>query len=205
MQANQSCEAKKARGGWWEDTFAKNCNFPIAPINTFSNVAYALVGIFIMSRVHTIPALVFGIMMIILAIGSGLYHGFKTIPTSRLDHVGMYTVFGSLVIYALSPRHPFIGPLMAIGGVVLALTLAYSSNWKKILDVIMGVCVFLSTMAVALNNSVKPAIFSFTIFLIAYGIWNLDKSRKFFLPRWGHGLWHILTAVALGVLFLNIR
>jgi hypothetical protein len=33
----------------------------------------------------------------------------------------------------------------------------------------------------------------------------LDKAGKFPLPRWGHGVWHVLTAIAISILFYVIH
>jgi hypothetical protein len=37
---------------------------------------------------------------------------------------------------------------------------------------------------------------SLTLFAVAFLAWHLDRKRAIPLKRWGHGLWHILTAVA---------
>jgi hypothetical protein len=39
----------------------------------------------------------------------------------------------------------------------------------------------------------------------AYKIWHMDKERTFWWPHWGHGIWHILTAVGISLLFLGVK
>jgi predicted membrane channel-forming protein YqfA (hemolysin III family) len=50
-------------------------------------------------------------------------------------------------------------------------------------------------------NAWPMLVGSFVSFGIAYIIWNMDVARTFPLKRWGHGIWHILTALASALLF----
>ncbi len=47
-------------------------------------------------------------------------------------------------------------------------------------------------------------IASFALFLLAYLVWVMDVKRVFPIKRWGHGLWHIFTAIAISMLFYSI-
>lgn len=198
------CEVLKQRGGWWEDLLTDRCSFPIAPVNTFSNLAYVIAGVLVFLLRPTLASGVMGGLLVFLGVGSGLYHGTKELWASRLDNAGMYSTFSALVTYTLSPTHRFIGPLMAFVGTIVAWRLAYGSSWKTLLNPMMGVFVAISTISVALNGSLKSALLSFGLFGVAYLIWWADKRHTFWFPRWGHGIWHVLTAIALAMLFLGV-
>lgn len=201
----ESCRTLQERGGWWEDVLVKRCSFPIAPINTFTNLAYVVAGICLYLAMPSAPSLVVASALVLLGIFSGLYHGFKTIWSSRLDHVGMYSVFLTIAIYSISPTHGFIAPLMALGALGVSIPLTYGPNWKRVLNSILGVLIGISLLAGMLNG--KPAFSSLSlgVFILAYTIWQLDKHRIFWIKKWGHGIWHILTPIALVLLYMGIR
>lgn len=202
----EDCNTLQERGGWWEDILVNRCRFPIAPINTFTNISYIIAGALCFILKPNLASAVFAAAMIFLGIGSALYHGTKEIWASRLDNAGMYAVFSSLVTYALSPNHPYIFIVMLAMAILSARLLAYGTNWKYLLNPIMGIFVCISIAAVALNGILFSAIASLLIFLVAYFVWWMDKTRRFtLLPKWGHGLWHVLTAEAFLILFMGIR
>lgn len=200
----ESCEQLRARGGWWEDLLGGRCAFPIGPVNTFSNLAYVFAGVAAAALVPSWAGVVFGAAMVFLGIGSALYHGTKRVWASRLDNAGMYAAFATLVAYAVSPAHPLVPVAMTAFGALCAWKLAYGANWKILLDPMMGIMIGVSTIAVMLNGSLRSALISLGLFMAAYGIWWMDKKRSFWFPRWGHGLWHIITAGAMLKLFLGV-
>ena len=40
------------------------------------------------------------------------------------------------------------------------------------------------------------------MFAVAYTCWLLDTHKKFWPPRWGHGIWHVLCSGAIALLFV---
>lgn len=201
----ETCNILQKRGGWWEDLLTNRCIFPIGPRNTFSNIAYVLAGFAAFALRPNLASGVFGLTMVFLGIGSALYHGYKTIWASRLDNAGMYAAFSSLVIYGMAPTHHFIGPVMALGAIISSRLLAYGANWKYLLDPIIGMFVFLSVIANLLRGGYLNAILGFVLFGLAYIVWWMDKKKTLkILPKWGHAIWHVITAVALLILFLGI-
>ncbi|MGD8698655.1 MAG: hypothetical protein PVJ43_05155 [Gemmatimonadales bacterium] len=46
---------------------------------------------------------------------------------------------------------------------------------------------------------------SFVIYAVAFAVWVMDKKRVFPVKRWGHGLWHLLTATATCVVFYAVH
>ena len=205
MTPTDSCGTLRGRGGWWEDALSKRCSFPIAPINTFTNLAYCIAGIWLFLTTQSATSFVVGLALFILGICSGVYHGFKTIWSSRYDHIGMYSVFLTIAIYAISPTHRFIAPLMALGAIAGSLALTYAPNWKRILNPVLGTLIGISLLAGLLNGKPTFSLISLGTFGLAYIIWQLDVKRLFFIKRWGHGIWHILSAVGVILLYMGVK
>ena len=186
------------RGHWAEDRLAGRCTFPIGPWNTWSNGAYLLSGGALIAKEQTSAAWVMGGSLIALGIGSGLYHGFKTLWANRLDWTGMYLVFGALAVHGMAPHHPLIPWAMLLTGALLAALLAYVVP-NVSLEIQMGVLVWFAALPVVLHGHGLLLIIPMSLLVIAYGAWHLDQRG--WSGRWGHALWHVLTAFALALLF----
>ena len=199
----EDCKMLQQRGGWAEDLLTNRCSFPIAPINTFSNLAYIIMGVLVYVLTTNLASAVMALALTFLGVGSALYHGTKRGWASKLDNAGMYATFSALVTYTLSPTNHLIGPVMAFVATIVVWRLAYTTTNKELLDPMMGVFIAISTLSVALNGSLKYALISFSLFGIAYIIWWADKKYTFWFPKYGHGIWHVLTAIAMALLFLG--
>lgn len=200
---SESCEHRRRRGGWTEDRALGRCAWPIGPRNTWSNLAYPAVGWSVLALdPASAMAWVFAGAMTVLGIGSALYHGFKTIWANQLDHVGMYLVFGSLLVAAMAPEHPYAPLAMAVSGLVLAVIFAYVV--KVSLDAVMGVLLWFTYVGVALEGDMLLGGISLALFTVGYTAWQLDKAKHPMIGLWGHAVWHILTAAALGAMFLAL-
>ncbi|MGD9525041.1 MAG: hypothetical protein AB7P61_07600 [Gemmatimonadales bacterium] len=197
------CAHLRARGGWSEDACLGRCSFPIGPRNTWSNAAYVLAGVVVVLLDRTLAGWVMAGSLVMLGLGSGLYHGFKTLWANRLDHVGMYLTFGALAVHASAPRHPVTPWLMLVTGVALAVLLSYVIP-RVSLDLQMGMLLWFSMIPAVLLGSASLALLSFGVFLAAYLCWQLDKHRAL-LRLWGHALWHILTAAAIAMMYLAAK
>ena len=195
------CKILQERGGWHEDQLANRCTFPIAPVNTYSNLAYVLAGLFIFSQLPNLAGFVQALAMAYLGVTSALYHGTKRGWAAKLDHSGMYAGFTALTVYVLAPTNPFIGPTMALVAPIVAWRLAYHSSWT-LLYPFMGVFVTISFLAGVLNGDPLLAATGLLTLVFAYIIWWRDKKKLFWPAGWGHGLWHVLTATAFVALFL---
>lgn len=196
------CSERQQRGGFWEDTLTGRCAFPIAPVNTWTNLAY-LVAAWGVGHLGTSAAGVEAALLTCLGVGSGLFHGFKTVFTDRLDNAGMYLTYGGLLVYTLAPLSPWTPLAMALVGIVLAWRLAFIPVPDDYESVIMGCFVGAVTIAVALHGHPLHALAGFALLGVAYAIWWMDMRRTFWLPRWGHGCWHVLTAIATYLLFVG--
>jgi len=200
-----NCSDKQQEGGWWEDQLANRCSFPIAPVNTFTNIAYMLAGAYVMWNNKAWGAAVECVMLVLLGIGSGVYHGFKTHFAGACDDAGMFLVFGAMTVYAYAPASEYTPFAMIVGGGSLAIWRFLSEEPATYLHVLLGVFIGGATMAGTLHGHPLQALGGLALLALGYfGCWQPDQARHFPLPRWGHGLWHILTAAGIAVLFLSL-
>lgn len=185
------CDRLIRRGGWQEDAALRRCDAPIGPRNTWSNVAYFLAGLAIY---FASPGLETGILMamcLFLAIGSGLYHAYKTPYFNAWDHNGIYMVFGALAVYGWG------GPawLMLVVGFLAAWGGTY---WRGLarLDSQIGVLLALALVPVFLAEW-SYGLLVLPIYGFGYCIQRLDHAKSPLTSVWGHAFWHVITAVAI--------
>ena len=199
-----SCDHLIRRGGWAEEALLGSCTPPIGPRNTWSNLAYVAVAAILLAFLgYTPQTAVVAFALTVLGIGSGLYHAYKTIWANRLDHVGMYLVFGALSVYGLLGRHPAAPMLMVVTGILLAGLFTYTGI-KASLDIQMGVLFYFTMLPAFVFGDAKLAGAALALFLLGFGAWQLDKRRSPWVGLWGHALWHILTAPAIGLMYLAL-
>lgn len=180
---------------WGEDRLGWS---PYAPLNTWSNAAYAFAGLWVLQ--HGIPtagpvALALGL----LAVGSGLYHATAQEWARRLDHAGIHAVFGALVVHGIAPLHPLTPWLMA----PLAAVLTAWFVWLRPTDLtsVLGLYLIAAFTPAFLRGSVDHAVAAFLLLAVAYLAWQIDQRPTIPLGRLGHALWHVLTAVAIALLY----
>jgi hypothetical protein len=195
---------KACRGGWAEARL-RGCELgightgiPVEPFNTFSNVAYLAAGWVLYRLLHTPAALVLALAMTLLCVGSSMYHGTKSMWGARLDHAGMYAVFGALVIYCIAPEHPAIQYIMAGGA--LAMAIGFSFVVPGDLNARMGLLLGLMAIRGFLLGTPRLAGWSIGFFAVAFAAWLLDKHTTK-LSHFGHAIWHIFTAAAMTTMF----
>jgi hypothetical protein len=198
-----SWEVRCARGGWWEDALLQRQSFPVAPRNALSNLAYPLVGGLLYFSAPSWTSDIFALMLLVLGIGSGLYHWFKSAAANKLDHLGMYAVFLALVTYAVagpSPATPWLMLGFSAVGAPLFTYRRKTANLNIPMGLTLGVCALISLVPGAPGHA-GLALASVGVFGLAFLCWRLDRTRKFLFPLWGHAAWHGLTAAAIGLMY----
>lgn len=193
------CQKRITRGSWAEDLELNRCHFPIGPRNTWSNAAYPLVGWSLPIIQPGSHSLAIASAMTFLGIGSALYHGFKTTWANKMDWAGMYAVFGALVVHASVPDHPSAAWIMVALGGTFAWLFAFQLSQVD-LHAQMGLYLSLTLIPTILLGNATLGWISLALFVIAFSVWQLDKTR--IIRLWGHALWHILTAIAIGILYI---
>lgn len=208
----------RACAGDWHEAELHHCQaglvaVPQQPVNTYSNLAYLAAGLYPGVLLGTPAAYVFTFTMAYLCVGSALYHATSTRWGGMLDVTAIYVVFSALAVYAaavllgvpewLTPALMFV----ISGGVAYVLSPRYHRNMRLVIGIFLGGAYVLVLLQMWMRATWTPwpyLLASFVAFALAFLFWHMDRSRTFPLPRWGHGLWHILTAAASGLVFYSI-
>jgi hypothetical protein len=208
---------RKCKGGWWEAEL-NHCAtgltmVPQQPVNTYTNLAYVAVGLFLIFQLNTLPSYILSLTLLYLCVGSALYHATSTRWAGSLDVSAIYAVFSAMAIYAASTLTNLEDSVVAFIMFVVAVLSAYFLRFKYRGNMQLKIGIFfVLTYSLAIWSMLKNnklivrdyLIASFILSAIAFIVWNLDLGRIFPLRRWGHGLWHVLTAAAISILFYGI-
>lgn len=182
---------------WSEDEELARRRPPYGPRNTFSNFAYLLIGVAVLLERFSESAAAMAFALLLLGIGSGLYHALKTRWANNLDWVGMYAVMGVLVLHGIVPNAPgfLLGAVSTIGAVIALFAFEPTHEHLHMIVLFLG-----ATIPSFVSGNRLLVLVAVTMFAAAYGCWQLDQRRV--LRLWGHAFWHMLTAAAMGTLFL---
>jgi hypothetical protein len=198
---------KPCRGNWAEARL-RHCErglavtgIPVEPFNTFSNLAYFAAAWVLVRTFGTMPATVLAASLTLLGIGSALYHGTKSKWGARLDHAGMYAVFGALAIYCVSPPHPLASYVMLGGAAAFAIGFALVAPGD--LNARMGLLLGLVSIRGFLLGRTHLSLIGLGLFAVAFIVWWVDQ-RSTLLNRFGHAIWHVCTAAAIAVMFAAV-
>ena len=195
------------RGGWNEGEI-RGCylgyattGIPVEPVNTYSNLAYLAAGWVVYRLAASWTALVFCVAMAFLCFGSALYHGMKTRWSARWDHGGMYAVMAGLAFYVVCAGHAYETEIVLAGSLLSGILLAWFLDGYLLAR--MALLLALITVGVMTRGDAALGWTSLAYFAGALAVWLVDKYTGI-LGRFGHGLWHVLTAVALAYIFLAV-
>lgn len=194
-------EPEPCRGGWRESEVLGNCmklpaelTWPAQPLNTWSNLAYGVAGLTVFALAPSGVTAVIAVCLLLLTIGSGLYHGWPCKVTNRLDHLGMNLSFSAILGAALGFAAWKLVLFVGLWGVVGVL-------WRPNVNLSMAVLLGLTWAVSAFPGWPPLMVFSALAFLLAYAVWLLDRwNDGWAVGRYGHALWHVLTAAGLGLL-----
>jgi hypothetical protein len=200
------------------------------PANTWSSFAFVLVGLLVvgqaredvrrlrsslMTRQLAYP-MVYGIALAVIGLGSAFYHASLTFAGQAVDVMGMYLLVCFILLYNISRLTAFNGKTFVLAYFALNLALAYVLlEFPALRRYIFGVIVVVALWPeYRVRTQKKPQINGFFLqaawwtLIVAFIIWTLDIAKILCNPNsWlqGHALWHILGAVAAGLLYWYYR
>jgi hypothetical protein len=171
--------------------------------------------------------IIFALAVILIGLGSWFYHASLTFAGQWFDVMGMYLLGTFMVLYAAARLRPLSGRVFAFSYVLFNLVLAISlivvpELRRYLFGVLLVVTIALeyrnrvsSTKREASSdrrNPVSPRLGYFIaallIYLLAQIIWTLDLNHIVcdpYGPLQGHAVWHVLTALSAGLLYLYYR
>lgn len=196
------------------------CGWIRQPANTWSNLAYVLVGAYLTAdgKAERGPWLrAIGPMAIIIGIMSFFYHASLTFVGEVFD-LGSMFLFASLLVVFNLERLGWLGRkgTLVVYLLVNALSLFVMIQFKTVGIFVFGILVFLAlgmeavmffsgstARSVSRRNAVFRASYRFlgmglAVFLVSYAVWLLDFHKIVCDPRnhfvQGHALWHVLNS-----------
>jgi hypothetical protein len=182
----------------------------VEPSNAWSNLAYVIVGLVILTRARRDPVQgLIAVASILIGFGSFGLHGTGTRWGELADVGAMYLMSGLGIIYAARRLSPMtsgelLASYVAIVGASIALMIALHNNGifmfagQITATVLAEVYLWQSGRRPQSYRWQQAMIASFTA---AFLVWNLDKWGVLCQPDnhlvTGHAVWHALTAVAV--------
>lgn len=191
------------------------CAWIKEPCNTWSNLAYILIGVYILWRYRRDawkPIKFLGFMAIALGITSGLYHASCILTFQAMDLASMYLITTLLITLNLR-RIGFIkkGEVYRIfWGLFLvstAIFVSFRSHGRLVFTIHVFAVIFseLHLYLSRRNHAEYRDMFrALSLFALSYVVWFLDVKGLISNPDnhyiQGHALWHVLSAFS--ILFL---
>lgn len=202
------------------------CSFITAPSNTFSNLAYIIIGVYLLlkrkNESSSLRLKLISISAILTGVASFLYHASFTLFFQFFDLSAMY-LFSSLLIVLNWKRlmggsdrkllFSFIGLVFSsmvvlfifkkIGIYIFALHLLIAMSLE--LKIFLKKKTLEHKFDISFFSYYKNFLISIILFGVAFGFWILDYKRIVCDPDnhilQGHAIWHILTAFCYLFLF----
>ena len=190
------------------------CAWVAAPADSWSNLAYLVVGFALIRRAPPGPARIFGPISLFVGLSSFIFHASFTAAFQALDYAAMFALFLSML--ALSAWRAGLLREAALarsvwGGTGLCLLL-FAALRKAALPVqpmilVLAAGVLLSELWLwrrARAASYKWLGAAIALAASGFALWLGDYTRVLCNPAdhlWqGHAAWHLLTALGIGAL-----
>ncbi len=203
---------------------ASLCSWIRQPANTWTNIGFLIVGLAIL-RVARRDGFehLRGLALIALAtaVGSAFFHASESFIGRLFDYGGMY--LGASYMLAVNVRRWLRLSRTATRFLFWASTAApllmmtFNDAYASSIYVFEGLfccglvemLLFVRQRRIGASVHYNWLIGYWIVFLVAYSFWWLDKTRVLCNPgnHWisGHGLWHLLDALALYFVYLFYR
>jgi hypothetical protein len=202
-------------GGYAPATIAfcerRLCAWVVEPSNAWSNVAYVLVGLWILRRTGARGGAALsatGVAAVLLGIGSFAFHATGVRVFEVVDVSGMYLISGLALTF---PLQRLVGWSDRVAVAFFAACVLVSSGLMIALGtdgiVMFGVQIAAATLLELRRRHELPADAgrwlgaSIAVLLAGLGIWQLDRNGTLCDADnhlvTGHAVWHVLTAVAV--------
>ena len=198
------------------------CAWVTQPANTWSNIAYIIVGIVILrlTKRENRPKLVpIGIIAILLGLGSMVFHASSTHFGEVIDVGAMYLFSGYAMVFNLQRFLRKRGRPLSTGALwtLYLMIVSVSITCVAVFRGEVGIVLFAIQAVLAGHFEVqmrlkhhehldyRPLIWLLVVFAVAWGIWWLDILKIVCDPDnhvlQGHAAWHVLNSTCCYFLY----
>lgn len=197
------------------------CSFISEPANTWSNLAFVFVGIFIAfhfkEKVKNMsPALkAYGWNTVAVGVSSFVYHLSNNFVTQYFDFLGMYAFAGLLMFYHLEQLKLLSGETLLRNYLLSFIPFSlvffvFRANGIPVQFSVIAVVIVVLVTKIILVRKYRPSfkLFFYALipFLMAATFQIMDIKRVACNPQnhflQFHALWHVFNALGMGMLFL---
>lgn len=187
------------------------CGWIREPANTWSNLSYLLVGVWMWRRARADGYLglrLFAVAAVVTGLGSGFFHASGTAWAGRADYLGMFLEAGAMTALNLKrwKNISWRNTLLTFGITTVGLGLAAGifPAWERWIYTFGSPCYLIEARLFFLtgkNTNYRLLGVSWLFMFAAMFFWWLDLSGRWCNPGnhiiSGHALWHLLSALAL--------
>jgi hypothetical protein len=188
------------------------CSVIREPANTWSNLAFVFVGIWILyhCRERKFGHLrLMGFFAILLGLMSGFYHATSSFFGEVLDYSSMFFISTFFICVNLARLRDWTYAKLKVAAFLVCVpSIALLVQFKFIGAVLFGLQFFIAQGVEFIiwrrklsSASYRMVFIGHACFAVAYLIWNLDIHKIVCSPNthWisGHAVWHVINAFAL--------
>ncbi len=199
------------------------CSLVVEPSNTWTNIGYFLVALFIFYRTYKEnlgPLVLIGLSTLFVGIGSTLLHMTGTFWAEVIDVAGMYFISSFMIVLNLNrfKKLTYYKMYFLYGCVsfLSVLCIYYLRKWGYVLFIwhvyfiiLLEILIFLRDQDHLQLSDYTPLLKGGILFALAFLFWNLDFHKVVCNPNQhilqGHGLWHILNSLTIYYYFIFYR
>ena len=205
-------------GGWWEAEL-NGCHHGLAfipqqPINSYTALMHVAGSLFLTGVLRIPPVYVFAAASIYLCVTTAVFHAVSSVRAHDFDKSAMYATCSSLPVYAVCGFLGLSGwpaaALMLVVAVGLAVWWGFlDQRWYELkvgLLVVGGfVLAFIRVIWAGYGAALPPLAVAVGLFAVGLICQRMDLARSFPFRRWGHGIWHVLTGIAIPLQFYGVH
>lgn len=213
-EAQQSYGAPNVN--WCEET---QCAFINEPANTWSNLGFLIVGVWIYLRWKKSPLKYFGLIVFIMGTLSGIYHASNNFLTQMYDFAGMSLMMSYLLAFQFERmfykkvRFVFVFLGFLIANALILYSLHQANKPVQMLLLINALPLIVWDVY---NGWKNKQLQHYSAFAAGFGALilaqisaQIDLKRIYCEPQnlWFHGhvIWHILCAISMCFIALHLN
>ena len=186
------------------------------PINAVTNLAFVLVGLWMLARSRGVgPAQYLSVVLIVIGIGSGLFHTLATRWAGVADVVPIvvfvlsYIYCANRYFWRVSPLWSGIGVLLFFPYAAVLVPLAAQVPGVGSSAAYVPVPILIAAYGIFLWRRLpqvgRGLVIGAAVLTLSITLRSLDEPLCAQLPMGTHFLWHILNAVMLGWMIEVLR